>query len=78
MFPIALVFAWAFELTPEGIKLEKALDRGESITKQTGRKLDRAIIIFLGLAVVLLLADKFIGAGGQQAATEAPAAPRPQ
>ena len=38
--PLALFFAWAFELTPEGIKLEKHVDRDESITPQTGRKLD--------------------------------------
>ena len=34
-FPIALIFAWAFELTPEGIKLEKHVVRDESITHVT-------------------------------------------
>jgi hypothetical protein len=43
-FPLALVFAWAFELTPEGIKREAEVDRTESITHVTGRKLDFAII----------------------------------
>ncbi len=57
--PIALFFAWAFEMTPEGIKLESEIDRTQSITPQTGRKLDRTIILFLAVAVVLLLADKF-------------------
>lgn len=70
----ALIAAWIFEVTPEGIRREADIDRSRSITPQTGRKLDRTIIIFLGLAVVLLLADRFIGAGGEQAATEAPAA----
>jgi TolB-like protein len=60
--PVALFFAWAFELTPEGIKRESDIDRAQSITPRTGRKLDRAIIGFLGLAVLLLLADRF---GGQ-------------
>jgi hypothetical protein len=43
-FPIALIFAWAFELTPEGIKRETAVDSDESITHAAGRKLDFAII----------------------------------
>ena len=55
----ALIFAWAFELTPEGIKKEKEVDRSESITHHTGRKLDYAIIAVLLLAVGLLLTDRF-------------------
>ena len=50
-FPIALLFAWAFELTPEGVKLEKNVDRSESITNVTGRKLDRTIIAVLVVAL---------------------------
>ena len=51
-FPLALIFAWAFELTPEGIKKEKDVDRTQSITPSTGRKLDFTIIalLVLGLA----------------------------
>ena len=59
-FP-ALIFAWAFELTPEGLKREKEVDRSASITDVTGRKLDRIIIAVLGLAVVLLLIDRYTG-----------------
>ena len=40
----ALILAWAFELTPEGIKLEKDVSRTQSITPKTGRKLDLTII----------------------------------
>ena len=58
--PITLFFAWAFEITPEGIKREADVDRSASIAPQTSRKLDRAIITFLTLAVVLLLADRFL------------------
>jgi hypothetical protein len=43
-FPLTLVIAWAFELTPEGIKREAEVDRAESVKQQTGRKLDFAII----------------------------------
>jgi len=57
--PLALFFAWAFEMTPDGLKLEKDVDRSQSITPQTGRKLDRVIIGVLVLAVGLLLTDRF-------------------
>ena len=59
-FPLTLIFAWAFELTPEGIKKEKEVDRTESITHHTGRKLDYAIIGAMTIAILVLLADKFI------------------
>lgn len=57
--PVALVIAWAFEMTAEGVKREKDVDRSRSITPQTGRKLDRIIIAVLGVAVVVLLAKEF-------------------
>lgn len=59
-FPLAIIFAWAFERTPEGIKREKDVDRSQSITRQTGRKLDRAIIGILTILVAYLLIDKLI------------------
>ncbi len=59
-FPIALIFAWAFELTPEGLKKEKDVDRSESITHITGRKLDFAIIGVLAIAVAYFVAEKFM------------------
>jgi TolB-like protein len=59
-FPIALIFAWAFELTPEGIKRETAVDSDEPVTRKTGRKLDFAIIGLLVIAVVFLVIDNYI------------------
>ena len=56
--PVALIFAWAFELTPEGIQREKDVDRRQSITHHTARKLDRVIIGILALAVVVLVIDR--------------------
>lgn len=50
-FVPALILAWAFELTPQGIKLEKDVNRTESITPRTGRKLDYVIIVSLGLSL---------------------------
>ncbi len=59
-FPLALIFAWAFELTPEGLKKEKDVDRSESITHITGRKLDFIIISVLVLALGYFAYDKFL------------------
>ncbi len=57
--PIALFFAWAFEVTPEGIKREADVDRSASVAPHTGRKLDRAIIVFLVLVVVGMGVERF-------------------
>jgi len=51
-FPIALVLAWAFELTPQGLKKEKDVDRSQSITRGTGRKLDFVIIAAMAIALL--------------------------
>src|ERR1043166_9765839 len=47
-FPIAVVCAWAFEITPEGIKLEGDVDR--KITRKTGRKLTALVVIVAAVA----------------------------
>jgi TolB-like protein len=60
-FPVAVFFAWAFELTPEGVKRESEVDRTQSITPQTGKKLNNAIMVMMALAIVYLLYDKFSG-----------------
>ena len=64
--PIVLFAAWAFEMTPEGIKREKDVDRSESITAQTGQKLNRTIIVILTVAVGFLLVDKFYLSSGDE------------
>jgi len=58
-FFIAVIFAWAFELTPDGVKREKEVDRSQSITPQTGKKLNNAILVLMALAIGYLLFDKF-------------------
>jgi TolB-like protein len=58
--PFALLFAWIFELTPEGIKRETEIDRSQSITTKTGRKLDFTIIAILVLALGYFAWDKFV------------------
>src|SRR5213595_4206115 len=39
-FPVAVILAWAFELTPEGIKRAEDVDVSKSLTRKSGRKLD--------------------------------------
>ena len=52
-FPVALVLSWFYELTPEGLILEKDVETGESITHVTGRRLDFVVIALLCAAVCL-------------------------
>ena len=59
--PLALFFAWAFELTPDGIRRESEVDRDQTIRPQNARKLDRMIIIALVAVVAVLLLDRYLG-----------------
>lgn len=59
-FVPALIFAWVFEFTPEGLKREKDVDRSQSITARTAKSLDRAIIVVLALALGYFAFDKFV------------------
>jgi TolB-like protein/Tfp pilus assembly protein PilF len=71
-----LIFAWAFELTPEGLKKESEVDRSQSLTPQTGKKLDRVIMVVLALGLAYFAFDKFVldpqreAAKDEQKATE--------
>ena len=53
--PIALFVAWAFELTPDGIKPEAEVDREQSIAPQTGRRLNAAILAMMAIALVYFI-----------------------
>jgi len=59
-FVLALIFAWVYELTPEGVKRESEIDRSRSISAHTGQRLNRAILATLVLAVALFAVDKFL------------------
>ena len=50
-FPLAIFFAWAYEMTPDGIKKEKDIDKTLSITDTTGQKLNYTIIGLLVMAL---------------------------
>mgnify|MGYP001812728918 CR=1 FL=1 len=58
--PFALLFAWAFELTPEGIKREHEVDRVQSVTASTGRKIDFVIIGLLLATILFLVVDNYV------------------
>jgi len=51
-FPVAMVFAWAFEMTPEGLKKEKDIDRSQHLALSTGQKLNYTITWLLVVAMV--------------------------
>lgn len=59
--PFALFFAWAFELTPEGVKREEDVDRSASVTPQTGHKLNVFIAVMLFVALGFFVWDRFSG-----------------
>jgi len=57
-FPFALLFAWAFELTPDGIKKTRDVDVTTSVTATTGRKLDFVIMAAMAIALVYFIWDR--------------------
>ncbi|HET9367571.1 MAG TPA: hypothetical protein VFO22_05830, partial [Candidatus Udaeobacter sp.] len=69
-FPIALVLAWAFELTPEGLKRTDEVEPHKSILRSTGRKLDSLIIAVLLLVIAVFAYQRFTP--GQKASTIVP------
>ena len=80
-FPVVVFFSWAYEVTPEGLKRESEIDRTQSITHVTGRKLDRAIMAMLVVALGYFIwesrfAESERGAeGAAKSAQSAPATP---
>ena len=59
-FPIIVLFAWAYEITPEGLKPTSQVDKSKSITTETGRKLNFILLTLLAIAAAMLLAEKFL------------------
>ncbi|MDA0994889.1 MAG: hypothetical protein O3A13_14815 [Proteobacteria bacterium] len=69
-FPMALIFAWAFEFTPDGIKKEEDVNGATRVSRLTGRKFDFIIIGVLAAAVAFFALDEYVWTGSQ-----APTAP---
>ena len=59
-FVPALIFSWAFELTPQGLKRDEDVPLEQSIAPQTGRRMNRLIIAVLVLALGYFAVDKFV------------------
>src|SRR6202165_2975194 len=58
-FPVALILAWAFELTPEGIKRTEDVPSQKSTVRKTGRKLDALMIGVLVCVIGFLVFQRF-------------------
>ena len=74
-FVPAVIFSWVFELTPQGLKREEDVAPEQSITPQTGRRMDRMIIVVMALALGYFAFDKFVLAPRREAALVASAVP---
>tara|TARA_R110002049_G_scaffold65710_4_gene172270 strand:- start:3773 stop:5173 length:1401 start_codon:yes stop_codon:yes gene_type:complete len=72
--PLVLIFAWAFEVTPEGVKREKDVDRSQSIAPETGKKLNRLTFVVMALAIAYFALDKFVLSGAPDVPLPATAA----
>jgi adenylate cyclase len=72
----ALIFSWAFELTPHGLKRDEDVTPEESIAPQTARRMNRMIIAVLVLALGYFVFDKFVLAPRREVAkSHAPLGP---
>ena len=58
-FPLWIVFAWVYEITPDGIKKTLSINIEESVTLETSNRLNKIIIAALGIAIVLLSINLF-------------------
>ncbi len=78
-FPLALLFAWAYELTPQGLMKTSDVDENESVTHSTGRRLNLVIIGALAIALAYFVWDRqrLIAAGERAAAAVSATAPAP-
>ena len=74
-FVPAVIFSWVFELTPQGLKREDDVAPERSITPQTGRRMDRMIIVVLVLALGYFAFDKFALTPRREAALVSSAVP---
>ena len=59
-FPLILIFSWAYEITPDGLKKESNVDRGRSIVDKTAGKLNCALIVLFVLAITGFVVDRFL------------------
>jgi TolB-like protein len=59
-FPVAVILAWAYEATPEGIKPTSGVSKSDNIAPVTGKKLDYVVIVLMALAIGFLVVDNYV------------------
>ncbi len=59
-FPVALLFAWTYEITPDGLKKAVDVDQTQSIVYKTGQKLNAAVAVFLVLGVLAVFGQRLL------------------
>ncbi len=69
-FPLAMVFAWAFDMTPDGLKKEEDIDRSQSAASTSGWKLNYTIIALLAVVLVYFVWESRFQAGSEPDAQE--------
>ncbi|MBT8077813.1 MAG: hypothetical protein KJO31_04515 [Gammaproteobacteria bacterium] len=76
-FPLAVFFAWAFELTPEGLKRDKDVERSDAAANAAARRLDIATIVVAVFAVGLFALDRFVWQASSEPESPLPTASAP-
>ncbi len=66
-FVPALIVAWAFRITPEGLRLERRVDVDDEAASGSTRTLDRSIMVVLAIAVAYFAVDKFVFSPAREA-----------
>ena len=60
-FPVIVLFAWAYEITPEGLRPTSQVERTRSITAETGRKLNFVLVVLLAVAAFVAIIEIYAG-----------------
>jgi adenylate cyclase len=69
-----VIFAWVYEMTPEGVKRQEDIDRSQSITAHTGKRINSLIIVLLVVAIAVVVLDRMLPQSAPVAAPVATAA----
>ncbi|HEX9851632.1 MAG TPA: tetratricopeptide repeat protein, partial [Woeseiaceae bacterium] len=70
-FVVSVVFAWVFELTPDGVRLDRNVDRAAPVDPAARQKMNYAIIALLVIALAVSITFNVTGLRSDEAATDA-------
>ena len=59
-FPVALIFAWVYEITPSGLQKAADVDQTQSIVYKTGQKLNAAVAVLAVLGIAAVIGEKLL------------------